>query len=155
MRFTDIFIDRPVLACVISLMILVLGIRSIEHLELRQYPKTEDTLITIRTSYPGADSELVKGFITTPLQQAVAEANGIDFIKATSRPGLSMIEAFMKLNYDSGDAVAEIQAKVASQRNVLPKEANDPVIDVQTGSRLALMYLAFHSETMTPTEMTD
>ena len=155
MQFTDIFIDRPVLACVISLMILVLGVRSIEYLELRQYPKTEDTLITIRTSYPGADSELVKGFITTPLQQAVAEANGIDFIKATSRPGLSMIEAFMKLNYDSGDAVAEIQAKVASQRNVLPKEANDPIIDVQTGSRLALMYLAFHSETMTPTEMTD
>ena len=155
MQFTDVFIDRPVLACVISLMILVLGVRSIEYLELRQYPKTEDTLITIRTSYPGADSELVKGFITTPLQQAVAEANGIDFIKATSRPGLSMIEAFMKLNYDSGDAVAEIQAKVASQRNVLPKEANDPVIDVQTGSRLALMYLAFHSETMTPTEMTD
>ena len=155
MQFTDVFIDRPVLACVISLMILVLGVRSIEYLELRQYPKTEDTLITIRTSYPGADSELVKGFITTPLQQAVAEANGIDFMKATSRPGLSMIEAFMKLNYDSGDAVAEIQAKVASQRNVLPKEANDPVIDVQTGSRLALMYLAFHSETMTPTEMTD
>ena len=155
MQFTDIFIDRPVLACVISLMILVLGVRSIEYLELRQYPKTEDTLITITTSYPGADSELVKGFITAPLQQAVAEANGIDFMKATSRPGLSMIEAFMKLNYDSGDAVAEIQAKVASQRNVLPKEANDPVIDVQTGSRLALMYLAFHSETMTPTEMTD
>ncbi len=155
MAFTDIFIQRPVLACVLSLMILVLGLRSIEYLELRQYPKTEDTLITVRTTYPGADSELVKGFITTPLQQAVAEANGIDFIKATSRPGLSMIEAFMKLNYDAGDAVAEIQAKVASQRNVLPEEANDPVIDVQTGSRLALMYLAFHSETMTPMEMTD
>ncbi len=155
MNLTDLFIKRPVLASVISLMILVLGLRSIASLELRQYPKTENTLVTVRTTYPGASSELVNGFITTPLQQAIAEANGIDFLKATSKQGISVIEAHMNLNYDPNAAVAEIQAKVASQRNVLPEEANDPVIDSQTGSTLALMYLAFHSETMSPPEMTD
>ena len=155
MNLTDIFIKRPVLASVISLMILVLGLRSIALLELRQYPKTENTLVTVRTTYPGATSELVKGFITTPLQQAMAEANGIDFLKSTSKQGISVIEAYMELNYDPNAAVAEIQAKVASQRNVLPEEANDPVIDSQTGDPLALMYLAFYSETMSPPEMTD
>ena len=155
MNLTDLFIKRPVLASVISLMILVLGLRSIASLELRQYPKTENTLVTVRTTYPGASSELVNGFITTPLQQAIAEANGIDFLKATSKQGISIIEAHMNLNYDPNAAVAEIQAKVASQRNVMPEQANDPVIDSQTGSRLALMYLAFHSETMSPPEMTD
>ena len=131
MNLTDIFIRRPVLASVISLMILVLGVRSIALLELRQYPKTENTLVTVRTTYPGASSELVKGFITTPLQQAIAEADGIDFLKATSKQGISVIEAYMELNYDPNAAVAEIQAKVASQRNVLPEEANDPVIPIR------------------------
>ena len=106
MNLTDLFIKRPVLASVISLMILVLGIRSIALLELRQYPKTENTLVTVRTTYPGASSELVKGFITTPLQQAIAEANGIDFLKATSKQGVSVIEAYMELNYDPNAAVA-------------------------------------------------
>lgn len=155
MNLTDLFIRRPVLASVVSLMILVLGLRSIQSLELRQYPKTEDTLVTVRTTYPGASSELVKGFITTPLQQAIAEADGIDFMKATSRQGISQIEVYMKLNYDANDAVAEIQAKVASQRNVLPEEANDPVIDSTTGSPMALMYLAFYSDSMSPQGMTD
>lgn len=155
MNLTDVFIHRPVLASVVSLMILVLGLRSIESLELRQYPKTENTLVTVTTTYPGASSELVKGFITTPLQQAIAEADGIDFMKASSKQGASVIEAYMELNYDPNAAVAEIQAKVASQRNVLPEEANDPVIDSQTGNPLALMYLAFYSETMSPPEMTD
>ncbi len=155
MNLTDLFIRRPVLASVVSLMILVLGLRSIFSLELRQYPKTEDTVVTISTTYPGASSELVKGFITTPLQQAIAEADGIDFMKASSKQGISVIEVYMKLNYDANAAVAEIQAKVASQRNVLPEEANDPVIDAQTGGSLALMYLAFHSESMSPPEMTD
>jgi len=154
-NFTDIFIRRPVLASVVSLLILVLGLRAIMSLELRQYPQTSDALVTVMTTYPGASSDLVKGFITTPLQQAIAEADGIDFMKATSRQGVSTIEVFMKLNYDPAAAVAEIQAKVASQRNVLPEEANDPVISAQTGNALALMYLAFHSESMSPPEMTD
>lgn len=155
MRFTDIFIHRPVLASVVSLLILVIGLRSIASLEVRQYPETKDTVVTITTSYPGASGELVKGFITTPLQQAIAEANGIDYLFATSTQGRSQIEAHMKLNYDPNAAIAEIQAKVASQRNVLPAEAEDPVIDSTTGDPTALMYLAFYSEQMTPPQISD
>ncbi|MEM7465737.1 MAG: efflux RND transporter permease subunit [Pseudomonadota bacterium] len=155
MKFTDIFVQRPVLASVVSLMILVLGVRSIVSLDLRQYPKTQNTVVTITTSYPGASGELVKGFITTPLQQAIAEADGIDFLTSSSRQGVSKIEAFMELNYDPKDAVSEIQAKVASQRNVLPTEAEDPVIDSQTGDTSSLMYIAFIGNGMTPSQVTD
>ena len=155
MTFTDIFIRRPVLASVISLLLLVVGIRAIFSLEVRQYPETSDTVVTVSTSYPGASSALVKSFITTPLQQAIAEAGGIDYLSATSVQGRSTIEAHMELNYDPRAAVAEIQAKVASQRNVLPAEAEDPVIDSATGDATALMYLAFYSETMSLSQITD
>jgi multidrug efflux pump len=155
MRFTDLYIQRPVLASVVSLLILVVGLRSIGSLEVRQYPETQDTVITVTTNYPGASSELVKGFITTPLQQAIAEAQGIDYLSSTSRQGQSVIEAHMRLNYPPNDAVAEIQAKVASRRNVLPAEAEDPVITSQTGDRTALMYLAFYSEEMRSAQIND
>lgn len=155
MNFTDIFIRRPVLASVISLLILVIGLRSILLLDVRQYPKTEDTVVTVTTVYPGASSELVKGFITTPLQQAIAEADGIDYLSSVSRQGSSVIEARMRLNYDPNAAVAEIQAKVASQRNVLPAESEDPVITSRTGERTALMYLAFYSDTMASAQIND
>jgi multidrug efflux pump len=155
MKFTDLFIHRPVLASVVSLLILVVGLRSLGLLEVRQYPETRDTVVTVTTFYPGASSELVKGFITTPLQQAIAEADGIDFLSATSSQGRSMIEARMVLNYDPKAAVSEIQAKVASQRNVLPEEADDPVIDATTGERTALMYMAFYSDAMSPSQITD
>jgi multidrug efflux pump len=153
--FTDLFIRRPVLASVVSLMILVVGLRAIVALEVRQYPETKDTVVTITTSYPGASSELVKGFITTPLQQAIAEADGIDYLSSSSTQGRSLIEARMRLNYDPNAAVAEIQAKVASQRNVLPAEADDPVIASQTGDPTALMYVAFYSDTMKPSQISD
>ncbi|MEN8214620.1 MAG: efflux RND transporter permease subunit, partial [Pseudomonadota bacterium] len=155
MKFTDTFVKRPVLASVISLMILLVGLRAIASLEVRQYPETRNTVVTVTTSYPGAGSELVKGFITTPLQQAIAEANGIDYLFARSTQGISTIEAHMELNYDSNAAVAEIQAKVASQRNLLPDEADSPVIDATTGDRTALMYLAFYSDSMLPSQITD
>jgi len=155
MKFTDLFVHRPVLASVISLLILLVGLRAIASLEVRQYPQTQDTVVTVTTSYPGANSELVKGFITTPLQQAIAEANGIDYLFSRSTQGRSTIEAHMELNYDPNAAVAEIQAKVASQRNVLPDESDDPVIDATTGDRTALMYLAFYSESMLPSQITD
>lgn len=155
MKFTDLFIQRPVLASVISLLILVIGLRSILVLDVRQYPKTEDTVVTVTTIYPGASSDLVKGFITTPLQQAIAEAEGIDYLSSSSRQGSSIIEARMRLNYNPNAAVAEIQAKVASQRNVLPAEAEDPVITSRTGDRTALMYLAFYSETLRPSQIND
>jgi len=155
LKFTDIFVTRPVLASVVSLLILVLGLRSIASLEIREYPETKDTVISVSTSYPGASSELVKGFITTPLQQAIAQAEGIDYLSATSTQGRSSIEAHMRLNYDANAAIADIQAKVASQRSVLPDEARDPVITSKTGSTTSLIYMAFFSDTMEPTQITD
>lgn len=155
MKFTDIFIHRPVLASVVSLLILVIGLRSIGSLELRQYPETQNTVVTVTTTYAGASSELIKGFITTPLQQAIAEADGIDYLFARSTQGVSTIEAHMVLNHDPNAAVAEIQAKVASQRNVLPAEADDPVIDSTTGDSTALMYMAFYSDQMQPAQISD
>ena len=155
MKFTDLYIQRPVLASVVSLLILVVGLRAMTSLELRQYPETQDTVVTISTSYPGASSELVKGFITTPLQQAIAEAQGIDYLSSSSSQGQSVIEAHMRLNYPPNAAVAEIQAKVASRRNVLPEDAQDPVISSRTGDATALMYLAFYSERMRASQIND
>jgi len=155
MRFTDIFIRRPVLATVVSLLILLVGARAMTLLEVREYPETENTTVTVTTAYPGASSEVVKGFVTTPLQQAIAEAEGIDYLSATSQQGISTIEARMELNYDANDAVAEIQAKVASQRNVLPEAAQDPVIQSTTGDDTALMYLAFYGENSSTPQISD
>jgi multidrug efflux pump len=155
MKFTDIFVHRPVLASVVSLLIFILGIRAFLDLEIRQYPATQNTVVTITTAYPGASSDLVQGFITTPLQQAIAEANGIEYLVGTSTAGVSVIEANMRLNYDPNAAVAEIQAKVASRLNVLPEAAQNPVIDSTTGDSTALMYLAFYSEEMSLPQITD
>jgi len=155
MKFTDLFIKRPVLATVISLLILIAGVRSLGMLEVRQYPVIESTVVKVTTSYPGASSDLVKGFVTTPLQQAIAEANGIDYLFSSSTQGTSTIEAHMVLNYDANAAVAEIQAKVASQRNVLPADAQDPVIESTTGDSTALMYVAFFSEDIPRARLAD
>ncbi|WP_152205399.1 efflux RND transporter permease subunit [Marinobacter changyiensis] len=155
MRFTDIFVQRPVLATVVSLLILLLGARAAMEMEIRQYPELESTTVTVTTAYPGASSDLVKGFITTPLQQAIAEASGIDYLSSTSSQGRSTIEAKMVLNYDANAALAEIQAKVASQRNVLPADAQDPVITSTTGDSTALMYIAFYSSELQVPQITD
>jgi multidrug efflux pump len=155
LNFTSIFVKRPVLASVVSLIILVLGLRSIASLEIREYPETKDTVISITTSYPGASSELIKGFITTPLQQAIAQAEGIDYLFSSSTQGLSSIEAHMRLNYDANAAIAEIQAKVASQSSVLPQEALDPIITSKTGSTTSLIYIAFVSDTMKDIQIAD
>ncbi len=155
MRFTDVFVGRPVLATVISLLILLVGARSLALLEIREYPKAERAVVMVTTAYPGADADLVQSFITTPLQRAISEADGIDYLVSNSRQGVSTIEANMALNYDPNAAIAEIQAKVASQRSVLPREAMDPVIDLRTGQTFALMYLAFVSEEMNPSQITD
>ncbi len=155
MKFTDLFVHRPVLASVVSLLILVVGLRALLSLEVRQYPATRDSVVTVTTAYPGASSDLMQGFITMPLQQAIAQADGIDYLSSSSRQGVSVIEAHMRLNYDPNAAVAEIQAKVASKRGVLPAEAEDPVIDVRVGDRTALMYLAFYSDVMTAPQISD
>ncbi|SFL84479.1 efflux RND transporter permease subunit [Marinobacter zhejiangensis] len=155
MKFTDIFVQRPVLATVVSLLILLLGTRAAMDMEIRQYPKLENTTVTVTTVYPGASSDLVKGFITNPLQQAIAEASGIDYLTSTSSQGMSTIQAKMVLNYDANAALAEIQAKVASQRNVLPSDAQDPVITSTTGDSTALMYIAFYSSELDVPQITD
>lgn len=155
MKFTDIFIRRPVLASVISLLILVMGLRAFTSLEVREYPELSNTVVTVTTVYPGASSELVQGFITTPLQQAIAEARGIDFLVARSAQGVSTISVHMELNYDPNAAVAEIQAKVASQRGALPGESEDPVINSTTGDESALMYIVFSSEEMSISQVSD
>ncbi|MFW5824725.1 MAG: efflux RND transporter permease subunit, partial [Marinobacter sp.] len=151
----DVFVHRPVLATVVSLLILLLGARAAMEMEIREYPELESTTVTVTTAYPGASSELVKGFITTPLQQAIAEASGIDYLTSTSSQGQSTINAKMELNYDANDALAEIQAKVASQRNVLPEEAQDPVITSETGDSTALMYIAFYSDELDVPQISD
>ena len=155
MKFTDIFIHRPVLATVVSLLILLLGLRSLGLLEVRQFPLIKNTVITVTTAYPGASSELVKGFITAPLQQAMSEADGIDYLSSTSSQGVSKIEAVMRLNYDPNAAVADIQAKVASKRGELPADALDPVIESTTGDRTALMYVAFYSKSIPRPQISD
>jgi len=155
MRFTDIFVHRPVLATVVNLLILLLGARAAMEMEIRQYPELQSTTVTVTTAYPGASSDLVQGFITTPLQQAIAEASGIDYLTSTSSQGVSTIEARMELNYDANAALAEIQAKVASQRNVLPADAEDPVITSTTGDSTALMYIAFYSTELAVPQITD
>ena len=137
MKFTATFVERPVLASVISLLILLIGLRSLGLLELREYPKVERNVVRITTAYPGADADLIESFITAPLQRAVSEAKGIDYLVSNSRQGVSVIEANMEINYDPNAAIAEIQSKVASQRTVLPREALDPVIDQNTGSSFA------------------
>ena len=155
MKFTDHFIRRPVLASVVSLLILVIGLRSLTALEVREFPEISNTVVTVSTAYPGASSELIQGFITTPLQQAIAEAEGIDFLVSQSTQGGSVIQAYMELDYDPNAAVAEIQAKVASRRGQLPAESEDPVIDSATGDQSALMYIVFYSDQMSASETTD
>ncbi|OBS08335.1 efflux RND transporter permease subunit [Acidihalobacter prosperus] len=155
MKLTDIFIERPVLATVLSLLILVVGLRALFDLPLREYPRIETTVITITTAYPGASADLVKGFITTPIQQAVASAEGIDYVSSKSTPGLSVISVNMRLGYDPNTALTEIMSKVAQVSNQLPAGSQQPVIQKGTGRGTALMYLAFYSTEMTPQQVTD
>jgi multidrug efflux pump len=155
MNFTDIFIRRPVLATVVSLLILVLGLRALASLPIRQYPKTEDATVTISTLYYGANSDVVAGFITTPIEQAVAEAQGIDYLTSDSTTGASTITAHLVLNYDSNRALSEISSKVNSVLNQLPQGTQQPVITVQIGDQVDAMYLSFSSDTLPANQITD
>ncbi len=155
MKFTDIFIERPVLATVISLVILLLGIEGFFSVEIREFPKMENTVITVTTAYPGAPQDLIQGFITVPIQTALSSAEGIDYLSSSSTPGQSQIQAYITLNYDPNAALAEILSKVAQTQNQLPPDAQQPVIQKQTGSNIDLYYLGFYSETMTAEEITE
>jgi len=155
MKFTDIFIKKPVLSVVLSLIILFLGLRSITELGVRQFPKTEDTLITVQTAYPGASAEVVQGFITTPLERAIASSEGIDYMTSSSSEGISTINVYMKLNYNPNAALSEVLAQVNSVLNQLPQQAQLPVITKTSVTNVAYLYLSFTSNSMNSSQMTD
>ena len=154
--FTDIFIKRPVLAIVVSSLIVIAGLQAISSLTVRQYPRNENAKVTITTAYVGADANLVRGFITTPLERAVASADGIDYISSQSSLGVSTITIRLKLNYDSTKALTEISAKVDQVRNDLPPEAEVPIIKVESAAtEFASAYLSFTSDILEANEITD
>jgi multidrug efflux pump len=154
--FTDLFIQRPVVAIVVNLLIVIAGIQAWNSLNIRQYPLSENATVNISTVYVGASAELVRGFITTPLEQSIASADGIDYIESKSLQGFSMINARLKLNYEPTKALAEITAKVNQVRNELPAEAQVPAITVQSAdSEFASAYISFASDILSQAEITD
>src|SRR6202162_2865515 len=156
MKFTDLFIKRPVLAMVVSLVILIAGLQSIRSLSVRQYPRSDIAVVLVSTTYVGANADLVRGFITTPLERVIASADGIDYMESSSAQGLSTITVHLKLNYDTNAALTQIQAKVAQVRNDLPPEALAPVIDLETAdNQFASMYLGFSSRDLDQNQITD
>lgn len=155
MEFTDLFIKRPVLATVVSLLILVLGVRSIKELPIRQFPFTQNAVITISTVYTGADPALIAGFITTPLESSIAQANGIDYLSSNSTLGRSTILATLKLNYDPDKALTEINTKINAVLNQLPKEAQRPVMTISVGETIDAMYIGFNSDRLHANQITD
>ncbi|SKA58596.1 multidrug efflux RND transporter permease subunit [Enterovibrio nigricans] len=155
MKFTDIFIKRPVLAISISFLIALLGLQSMFKMQVREYPDMTNTVVTISTGYYGASADLIQGFITTPLEQAVAQADNIDFMTSESVLGRSTITAYMKLNTDPNAALADILAKVNSVRAQLPSESEDPSVSMSTGSTTAVMYIGFTSKDLDSSQITD
>jgi multidrug efflux pump len=155
MHFTDIFIRRPVLSIVISLLILVLGLRSISLLPIRQFPFTQNAVVTVTTVYTGSDPSVVEGFITTPLENSIAQANGIDYLTSSSTQNVSSIQATLRLNYDPNKALTEINTKVNAVLNQLPKDAQQPVITVAIGETIDSMYIGFYSNVMPANKITD
>jgi len=155
MKFTDLFINKPVMAIVVSLLVLVLGLRAATELNVRQYPKTENSTVTVTTIYYGADAQTVAGFITQPLEQAVAQAQGIDYLSSSSVAGVSTITATLRLNYDANRALTEINTQVNSVRNQLPAQAQQPILTVQTGDTIDAMYLGFYSDVLPTNNITD
>ena len=155
MNFTDIFIRRPILATVVSMMLLVLGLRALSELPVLQYPRTENAIVTVSTAYYGADPDIIAGFITTPLENNIAQANGIDYITSTSQNSVSTITANLRLNYDPNKALTEINAKVNAVLNQLPPESQTPVLSVKIGETIDAMYIGFSSETLPANNITD
>ncbi|MBI5263728.1 MAG: multidrug efflux RND transporter permease subunit [Bradyrhizobium sp.] len=155
MVFTDIFIKRPVLSVVVSLLILLIGLRAATVLPIRQYPKLSNTVVNVTTVYPGASADLIQGFITTPLEQAVASAEGVDYITSSSVLGTSTIQVYIKLNFDPNQALTEVLAKVNSVKYLIPKESNDPIVTKTTGQATAVMYIGFSSDELSGSAISD
>ena len=155
MNFTDFFIRRPVLSMTVSMLIVVLGLRSVFSLPVNQYPRTQNAVVTVSTAYFGADAQTVAGFITQPLESAIAQAQGIDYLSSSSSNGVSVITATLRLNYDANRALTEINTQVSSVRNQLPPQAQVPVLTVQVGQTTDAMYLGFYSDTLPSNNVTD
>ncbi|MEI6897196.1 MAG: multidrug efflux RND transporter permease subunit [Psychromonas sp.] len=155
MKFTDIFIKRPVLAISLSLLIVLLGFQALGTMQVREYPSMTNTVVTVTTSYYGANADLIQGFITQPIEQAIAQADNIDFMTSQSFLGQSLITVYMKLNTEPSGAVADILAKVNSVRSRLPSEAEDPTIDLSTGSTSSVIYITFASDQLNSSQITD
>jgi multidrug efflux pump len=155
MNFTDLFIRRPILSLVVSMLILLVGLRAVFDLPLRQFPELTNTVITVSTAYPGAPAELMQGFITTPIEQAVAAVDGVDYMTSSSSQSSSTITAYMKLNSDPGDAMAEVMSKVQQVKGQLPRESNDPIITKSVGQSVQSLYMAFSSPTMPSAAISD
>src|SRR4029450_4093104 len=146
MKFTDIFVRRPVLAIVVNLVILIAGLQSIRALSVRQYPRSDIAVVTVTTAYVRATADLVPGFIPTPLERVIASADGIDYMESSSAQGVSTITVHLKLNYDTNAALTQTQSKVAQVRNDMPPEAEAPVINLETAdNQFAAMYIGFSS----------
>src|SRR5881296_714835 len=156
MKPTDLFVKRPVLAIVVNLVILIAGLQSIRSLSVRQYPRSDIAVVRVSTSYVGANADLVRGFITTPLERVIASADGIDYMESSSAQSLSTITVHLKLNYDTNAALTQIQAKVAQVRNDLPPEAEAPIIELETAdNQFAAMYIGFASTELDQNQITD
>ena len=156
MRFTDLFIRRPVIAAVVNLLILLAGGQAVRSLSVREYPKTDISVITVQTAYYGADAELVRGFITTPLEQAISGVEGIDYMDSESTLGTSTISVHLKLNFDPDAAISLIQSKVSEVRNQLPPASQIPVIKITSpDTDFAAMYLSFSSDELDRNQITD
>src|SRR5216117_1364118 len=156
MKITDLFVKRPVLAIVVNLVILIAGLQAIRSLSVRQYPRSDIAEVQVSTVYVGANADLVRGFITTPLERVIASADGIDYMESSSAQAVSTITVHLTLNYDTNAALTQIQAKVAQVRNDLPPEAEAPVIELATAdNQFAAMYIGFSSDDLDQTQITD
>src|SRR5579871_3106920 len=156
MKFTDLFVKRPVLATVVNLVILIAGLQAIRSLSVRQYPRSDIAVVQVTTVYVGANADLVRGFVTTPIERVIASADGIDYMESTSAQGLSTIQVHLKINYDTTTALTQVQAKVAQARNDLPPDSQVPVIDLQTAdTQFAAIYLGFSSQDLDQNQITD
>jgi len=155
MSFTDLFIKRPVLATVVSLLILLVGAQAGLKLPIRQYPELSNTTITVITTYPGANADLIQGFITVPIQQAVASAEGIDTLTASSSQNVSTVTLNLKLNADPDRAMTDVLSKLAQVKSILPREANDSIVTKKTGEGYALLYLSFNSDVMNSSQISE
>src|ERR1700730_12858173 len=156
MKLTDLFIKRPVLAIVVNLIIIIAGLQAVRSLNVRQYPKLESATVTVRTVYVGANSDLVRGFITTPLERSIAAADGIDYIESQSVQGLSTINIRLKLNFNASNALADISARVNQVRADLPPEAEVPAISIEpSDAQFAAIYLPFGSSILEDNQVTD